>query len=60
MAALLRLKNEIEEDQDASLRFVFSGAEEAHLLAEYIAEADVGIIVIPARPFPHSWEQRRM
>ena len=60
MVALIRLKREIEEDEGATLKLVFSGAEEAHFLADYIAEANIGVILIPSRPFPHSWQQRRM
>ena len=60
IAALLRLKAEVEENIDAPLKFVFNGATEAHLLAQEIAEASAGVILSPARPFPSQWEQRRM
>jgi len=36
------------------------GGEEAHLLAKELAEADIGVILVPVRPFPGSWESRRM
>ena len=34
MAALIRVKNEVEETRGSYMRMVFSGATEAHLLAE--------------------------
>ncbi|GJE95451.1 carbohydrate esterase family 9 protein [Phanerochaete sordida] len=60
IAALIRLKEEVEEELDAELKFVFAGATEAHLLAKEIAKAGAGVIIAPSRPFPHSWEQRRI
>lgn len=60
MIALLRLKKEIEEESTTTLKIVFSGATEAHLLANAIADADVGVIVSPSRPYPNVWENRRM
>ncbi len=60
MASLLRLKGEIEEELDTSLKFVFSGASEAHLLAKEISDAGVGVVVSPSRSYPGSWENRRM
>ena len=43
-----------------SLRLVLVRASEAHLLAKEIAAAGVGVILIPARMFPGSWERRRV
>ncbi|THG92619.1 hypothetical protein EW026_g8341, partial [Hermanssonia centrifuga] len=60
MASLLRLKGDIEEELDTSLKFVFSGASEAHLLANEISDAGVGVIVSPSRSYPGSWEKRRI
>jgi len=36
MAALLKLKEEVEQKRGTSMRLVFSGAAEAHLLAKEI------------------------
>ena len=36
MATLLKLKAEVEDVKDSTMKFVFSGASEAHLLAEDI------------------------
>ena len=60
IAALLRLKAEVEEESSTTLRFVFAGAAEAHILAPEIAHAGAGVILTPSRPFPNLWEQRRM
>lgn len=37
-----------------------SGATEAHLLAKEIGEAGVGVIFVSSRPFPTTWEQKRV
>ena len=60
IASLIRVKGEVEDELDTKLKFVFSGAEEAHLLADEIAKSGAGVIVAPTRPFPHSWDERRM
>lgn len=60
MATLLSLKAEVEGESQNKIKMTFMGALEAHLLAEEIAEANVGVILSPARPFPRTWEQRRM
>jgi hypothetical protein len=60
MASLLRLKAEVEAARGRTLRMTFVGAAEAHLLARAIGDAGVGVILSPARPFPGTWESRRM
>ncbi|KAG9118853.1 hypothetical protein FRC07_006429, partial [Ceratobasidium sp. 392] len=60
MATLLELKSEIEDLIGRPLRLTFAGAAEAHLIAREIADAGVGVIVIPTRPFPASWDQKRI
>lgn len=62
MASLLHLKAEIEKHHKhrSSLKFVFSGANEAYLLAKDIKEAGVGVILTTPRSFPGTWESRRM
>ncbi|KAI0371545.1 composite domain of metallo-dependent hydrolase [Pilatotrama ljubarskyi] len=60
MATLIRLKNEVEEKRGTYMRMVFSRATEAHLLAEEIAHAGVGVILSPARQFPWSWDDRKI
>ena len=60
IASLIRLKGEVEEDLNTTLKFVFAGATEAHLLAKEIGKSGASVILAPTRPFPHSWEERRM
>lgn len=79
MATLLILKAEVEDRIGSRMRMVFSGATEAHLLAQEISKvvpfnavalsndifarvgtADVGVILKPIRPFPLTWDDRRM
>lgn len=44
----------------SKIKFTVVGAAEAHLLAKEIAEADVGIVFVPSRPFPYNWQSKRM
>ncbi|KAI0251330.1 hypothetical protein BJV78DRAFT_1282605 [Lactifluus subvellereus] len=60
MAALLKLKEEVEQKRGSRMRLVFSGAAEAHLLAKEIGRARVGVILTPSRPFPETWDDRRI
>ncbi|KAJ7268559.1 hypothetical protein C8J57DRAFT_1325544 [Mycena rebaudengoi] len=60
MASLLRLKSEWEELAKNQLRMTFAGATEAHLLAAEIAAAGVSVILFPARPYPGTWDTRRI
>ncbi|PSR73697.1 hypothetical protein PHLCEN_2v10616 [Hermanssonia centrifuga] len=60
MASLLRLKADIEDQRGGQIKMVFSGATEAHLLAKEIAQAKVGVILSPVRPFPDRWDNRRI
>ena len=60
MATLVNLKREFEHDTRNHLRLTFSGAAEAHLLADEIARADINVILTSPRTYPFSWEQRRM
>ncbi|CAE7231904.1 unnamed protein product [Rhizoctonia solani] len=60
MATLLELKSEVEDITSVPLRVTFAGATEAHLIAKDIAAANVGVIVIPTRSFPASWDQSRV
>ncbi|KAJ7594051.1 hypothetical protein C8J56DRAFT_853905 [Mycena floridula] len=60
MATLISLKHEYENVTRKSLLMTFSGASEAHLLAEEIAEADISVILTASRPFPHTWDKRRI
>lgn len=62
MTTLLQLKVEYDTTARHPLRLTFAGALEAHLLAPEIGRAGVSVIVAPGlgRPFPGTWEMRRM
>ncbi|KAG6881592.1 hypothetical protein C0993_000830, partial [Termitomyces sp. T159_Od127] len=60
MASLIRLKKEVENSSGYTTKFTFTGANEAHLLAKEIGEAGIGVILTPSRPFPGTWESRRI
>ena len=60
ISTLLLLKAEVEEVTHKPLKLTIVGATEAHLLAKELGEANVGVIVIPSRPFPVAWESHRM
>ena len=60
IASLLKLKQEVEASSGTLIKMTLVGASEAHLLAAELAAANVGVIVTPPRPFPFTWEGRRM
>lgn len=60
IATLVSLKKEVESAFRSKVKLTISGGIEAYLLAKELARANVGVIQVPARPFPAVWEQRRM
>lgn len=60
IATLILLKREVEREIGSDIKMTISGATEAHLLAKELAQAAVGVIVRPSRPFPYVWEDRRL
>lgn len=60
IATLIELKREIEAITGHPLRMTVAGATEAYLLASELAEAGVGVVLTRARPFPETWDRRRM
>jgi hypothetical protein len=60
IATLILLKKDVEEKTGATIQMTIAGATEAHLLVKEIAEAKIGIIFKPSRPFPTTWEKRRL
>ncbi|KAK0457772.1 uncharacterized protein EV420DRAFT_1271277 [Desarmillaria tabescens] len=60
MTSLIQLKSDVERTTSIPLRMTFAGATEAHLLAAEIGNAGIGVILVPSRPFPASWELRRI
>lgn len=60
IATLIVLKREVEEKTGARIQMTIAGATEAHLLAKELAAAKIGVVLVPSRPFPATWEQKRM
>jgi len=60
IATLILLKKEVEEKTGTIIQMTIAGATEAHLLVKEIADANIGVVFRPSRPFPNKWEQRRM
>ncbi|KAF6816612.1 carbohydrate esterase family 9 protein [Colletotrichum plurivorum] len=64
IAALLDVKAAVEEalteanPSAARLRLVVVGGAEAHLIADHLAKAGVGVVLAPAQSFAMSWDQR--
>ncbi|KAK7701060.1 hypothetical protein SLS57_011865 [Botryosphaeria dothidea] len=59
IAALLRVKSEVEEAVNADIRLTVVGGAESHLIAKELAEAGVGVVLAPLLPYSKSWDQRR-
>ena len=66
IATLIVLKREVEErlrlagESTKALKVTIAGGREAHLLAQELGEAGVGVLLTQPRPFPKEWEARRM
>ena len=60
ISTLFSLKREVEETSHVAMQLTIVGAAEAHLLAEEVGAANVGVIVAPPRSFPYTWDDRRM
>lgn len=60
ITTLILLKRDVEEKTGTTIHMTIAGATEAHFLVKEIAQANIGIIFRPSRPFPATWEQRRV
>lgn len=60
IATLILLKKEVEHHTQNKLKLTIAGGGEAHLLANELGAAKVGVILNPVRPFPLAWESRRV
>lgn len=60
IASLIILKREVELDTGKPMKLTITGAAEAYMLAKELYESGVGVILNPSRPFPSTWEGRRM
>ncbi|EMD37373.1 hypothetical protein CERSUDRAFT_114046 [Gelatoporia subvermispora B] len=60
IATLILLKKEIEQQFGSTIKMTIAGGVEAHILARELAEADIGVVQVPSRPFPTVWERLRI
>ncbi|KAI0630254.1 hypothetical protein C8Q77DRAFT_1137203 [Trametes polyzona] len=60
IATLIALKKEVEEKTGSAIKLTVASASEAHLVADQLAEAGVGVIVNPVRSFPYTWDELRV
>jgi hypothetical protein len=51
ITTVLRLKEELELELNHPLKVTILGGAEAHLLANELAKADVGVVLMPPRPY---------
>ena len=54
MASLVSLKQEVEKKTGNTMKITFAGATEAHLIANELSAAGVGVIVTPTRSYVSS------
>lgn len=65
IAAVLRVKTEVEAvmaesgRKEGEIRLIIIGGAEAHLVAEELAAAGVGVVLAPLFSYATSWDQRR-
>ncbi len=60
IATLVLLKREVKQAKGTDIQLTITGATEAYLLAKELGDAGVGVVLTPSRPFPYTWEDRRM
>ncbi|KAF7196998.1 hypothetical protein HII31_01423 [Pseudocercospora fuligena] len=59
IAAILRLKTEIDTVSNSNLRLAIFGGAESYMLAKELAAANVGVILAPLFSYATTWDQRR-
>ncbi|KAH9892482.1 hypothetical protein C8Q73DRAFT_732800 [Cubamyces lactineus] len=60
IATLISLKKEVELKAGSAMQFTITSASEAHLVADELAEAGIGVIVTPPRSYPYTWDEHRI
>lgn len=60
IANLIIMKYNVEAETGIPMKLTITGGTEAHILAEELSTANVGVILNPPRPFPFAWEDRRI
>ena len=59
LASLVVLKADVEERRGTRMRVVVAGGAEAHLVARELGAAGVGVVLLPVRAAPGTWDTRR-
>ncbi|KAL6890884.1 carbohydrate esterase family 9 protein [Trichoderma evansii] len=59
IASALRIKSEVEEVTKSKIKLAILSGAESHLVAEELAAAEVGVILLPLQVHPNNWDQRR-
>ncbi|KAL1602976.1 hypothetical protein SLS59_004632 [Nothophoma quercina] len=59
IAAIIRLKSQVESVSARKLRVVIIGGAEAHLVADQLAASKIAVVLAPLLPHAQSWDQRR-
>jgi hypothetical protein len=59
IAAVLRVKKDVETVTDAAIRLVIVGGAESYLVATELAAANVGVVLAPMLSYASDWDQRR-
>ncbi|PFH51544.1 hypothetical protein AMATHDRAFT_175162 [Amanita thiersii Skay4041] len=60
IASLIILKRETEAETKKSIKMTIMGGTEAYVLAQELAEENIGVILVSSRPFPLYWDNRRI
>ena len=61
IATLIVLKRQVEREVGkGKVQLTIAGGAEAHIVKDELASAGLGVVLVPVRPFPFTWEQRRM
>jgi hypothetical protein len=59
IASLILLKKDLETETGYKIKVTVHGGGEAHILAKELAEANIGVLLVPYRQFPYDWQTRR-
>ncbi|KXN82271.1 hypothetical protein AN958_02792 [Leucoagaricus sp. SymC.cos] len=60
MSTLIRLKESYKRQTRDDFNLTFVGASEVHLIANEIAKEGISVVITMPRPYPGSWESRRI
>jgi len=60
LASLVVLKADVEERRGTRMRVVVAGGAGAHLVARELGATGVGVVLLPVRTAPGTWDARRI